>query len=160
MANERLRALEDVEKEIAMILQCAGKKALFYLHYIYSINNEAYAVQWHSCIQILLGCTGCFPEWHFPVNYLRYLFWFKIIFAGNIVLELSKDKHNASLLDRQLGQFQSSVNKVESELSTQIRYLTQVNTDLYFYVVHCITTHNLLCPIKTICSCTQTRVSH
>ncbi len=24
MANERLRALEDVEKEIAMILQCAG----------------------------------------------------------------------------------------------------------------------------------------
>lgn len=25
MANERLRALEDVEKEIAMILQCAGK---------------------------------------------------------------------------------------------------------------------------------------
>lgn len=25
MANERLRALEDVEKEIAMILQCAGE---------------------------------------------------------------------------------------------------------------------------------------
>lgn len=70
MANERLRALEDVEKEIAMILQC----------------------------------------------------------AGNIVLELSKDKHNASLLDRQLVQFQSSVNRVESELSGQIRYLTQVAT--------------------------------
>lgn len=46
--------------------------------------------------------------------------------TGNIVLELSKDKHNASLLDRQLVQFQSSVNKVESELSAQIRYLTQV----------------------------------
>uniref|UniRef100_A0AAQ4QYS3 Mediator of RNA polymerase II transcription subunit 11 n=1 Tax=Gasterosteus aculeatus aculeatus TaxID=481459 RepID=A0AAQ4QYS3_GASAC len=68
MANERLRALEDVEKEIATILQC----------------------------------------------------------AGNIVLELSKDKHNASLLDRQLVQFQGSVNRVESELSGQIRYLTQV----------------------------------
>uniref|UniRef100_A0A3B3Z7G6 Mediator of RNA polymerase II transcription subunit 11 n=1 Tax=Periophthalmus magnuspinnatus TaxID=409849 RepID=A0A3B3Z7G6_9GOBI len=66
----RLRALEEVEKEIAMILQC----------------------------------------------------------AGNIVLELSKDKHNASLLDRQLLQFQSSVNRVESELSAQIRYLTQVAT--------------------------------
>lgn len=25
MANERLRALEEVEKEIAMVLQCAGK---------------------------------------------------------------------------------------------------------------------------------------
>lgn len=70
MANERLRALEEVEKEIAMILQC----------------------------------------------------------AGTIVLELSKDKHNASLLDRQLLQFQSSVNRVESELSAQIRYLTQVAT--------------------------------
>ncbi|KAK2900316.1 mediator of RNA polymerase II transcription subunit 11 [Channa argus] len=70
MANERLRALEEVEKEIGTILQC----------------------------------------------------------AGNIVLELSKDKHNASLLDRQLVQFQGSVNRVESELSAQIRYLTQVAT--------------------------------
>ncbi|XP_056156021.1 mediator of RNA polymerase II transcription subunit 11 [Lampris incognitus] len=70
MANERLRSLEDVEKEIAMILQC----------------------------------------------------------AGNIILELSKDKHNASFLDRQLAQFQTSVNRVESELSAQIRYLTQVAT--------------------------------
>ncbi|XP_028330038.1 mediator of RNA polymerase II transcription subunit 11 isoform X2 [Gouania willdenowi] len=70
MANERLRSLEDVEKEIATVLQC----------------------------------------------------------AGNIVLELSKDKQNASFLDRQLVQFQSSVNRVESELSSQIRYLTQVAT--------------------------------
>ncbi|XP_061524878.1 mediator of RNA polymerase II transcription subunit 11 [Phycodurus eques] len=70
MANERLRALEEVEKEIAMVLQC----------------------------------------------------------AGNILMELSKDKHNASLLDRQLVQFQSSVNRVEGELSGQIRYLTQVAT--------------------------------
>ncbi|KAL4006261.1 retinol dehydrogenase 14 [Sarotherodon galilaeus] len=70
MANDRLRALEDVEKEIAMVLQC----------------------------------------------------------AGNIVLELSKDKHNASFLDRQLIQFQNSVSRVENELSAQIRYLTQVAT--------------------------------
>ncbi|XP_061565906.1 mediator of RNA polymerase II transcription subunit 11 [Cololabis saira] len=70
MANERLRSLEDVEKEIAMILQC----------------------------------------------------------AGNIVLELSKDKQVASFLDKQLVQFQNSINRVESELSAQIRYLTQVAT--------------------------------
>ncbi|XP_038159096.1 mediator of RNA polymerase II transcription subunit 11 [Cyprinodon tularosa] len=70
MANERLRLLEEVEKEIAVVLQC----------------------------------------------------------AGNIVLELSKDKHNASFLDRQLVQFQTSINRVESELSAQIRYLTQVAT--------------------------------
>lgn len=62
-----------------------------------------------------------------------------LLFAGNIVLELSKDKHNASLLDRQLVQFQSSVNRVESELSGQIRYLTQVNytvTMSFFLFVH------------------------
>lgn len=62
-----------------------------------------------------------------------------LLFAGNIVLELSKDKHNASLLDRQLVQFQSSVNRVESELSGQIRYLTQVNytvTVSFFLFVH------------------------
>lgn len=28
MANERLRALEEVEKEIAMVLQCAGEDNL------------------------------------------------------------------------------------------------------------------------------------
>ncbi|XP_009303543.2 mediator of RNA polymerase II transcription subunit 11 isoform X1 [Danio rerio] len=70
MANDRLRALEDVEKEIALVLQS----------------------------------------------------------AGTIVLELSKEKANASLLDRQLNQFQTSINRVESELSSQIRYLTQVAT--------------------------------
>ncbi|XP_059395398.1 mediator of RNA polymerase II transcription subunit 11 [Carassius carassius] len=70
MANDRLRALEDVEKEIALVLQS----------------------------------------------------------AGTIVLELSKEKANASLLDRQLNQFQTSINRVESELSAQIRYLTQVAT--------------------------------
>lgn len=58
--------------------------------------------------------------------------------VGNIVLELSKDKHNASLLDRQLVQFQSSVNRVESELSSQIRYLTQVKD----------TPHPPKCPIQ------------
>ncbi|CDQ83400.1 mediator of RNA polymerase II transcription subunit 11-like [Oncorhynchus nerka] len=70
MANDRLRALEEVENQIATILQC----------------------------------------------------------AGNIVLELSKDKHNASFLDRQLSQFTGSVSRVETELSSQIKYLTQVAT--------------------------------
>ncbi|XP_037537651.1 mediator of RNA polymerase II transcription subunit 11 [Nematolebias whitei] len=51
-----------------------------------------------------------------------------LVSTGNIVLELSKDKHNGSLLDRQLVQFQTSINRIESELSAQIRYLTQVAT--------------------------------
>lgn len=54
--------------------------------------------------------------------------------AGTIVLELSKDKHNASLIDRQLSQFIASVNRVENELSSQIRYLTQVMNCYYVSV--------------------------
>lgn len=53
---------------------------------------------------------------------------FMLDLAGNIVLELSKDKHNASFMDRQLIQFQNSVSRVENELSGQIRYLTQVQS--------------------------------
>lgn len=59
--------------------------------------------------------------------FFRWISCCVLLLAGNIVLELSKDKNNASLLDRQLVQFQSSVNRVEGELSGQIRYLTQVN---------------------------------
>ncbi|KAL8176971.1 UNVERIFIED_CONTAM: Mediator of RNA polymerase II transcription subunit 11 [Gekko kuhli] len=70
LANERLRLLEDLEREIGAALQC----------------------------------------------------------AGTVILELSKEKPNERLLDRQAGQFAASVQKVEAELSGQIRYLTQVAT--------------------------------
>ncbi|XP_053559013.1 mediator of RNA polymerase II transcription subunit 11 [Bombina bombina] len=70
MANERLRVLEEIEREIAAIL----------------LN------------------------------------------AGNVILELSKEKPNERILDRHATQFTGSVQKVESELSAQIRYLTQVAT--------------------------------
>ncbi|XP_053426350.1 mediator of RNA polymerase II transcription subunit 11 isoform X2 [Nycticebus coucang] len=65
LANERLRALEDIEREIGAILQNA---------------------------------------------------------------ELSKEKTNERLLDRQAAAFTASVQHVEAELSAQIRYLTQVAT--------------------------------
>ncbi|XP_061447064.1 mediator of RNA polymerase II transcription subunit 11 [Rhineura floridana] len=48
--------------------------------------------------------------------------------AGTVILELSKEKPNERLLERQASQFVASVQKVESELSAQIRYLTQVAT--------------------------------
>ncbi|XP_069833990.1 mediator of RNA polymerase II transcription subunit 11 [Dendropsophus ebraccatus] len=70
LANERLRILEEIEREIAAIL----------------LN------------------------------------------AGNVILELSKEKPNERLLDRHASQFTASMQKVESELSGQIRYLTQVAT--------------------------------
>ncbi|XP_063772738.1 mediator of RNA polymerase II transcription subunit 11 isoform X2 [Pseudophryne corroboree] len=70
LANERLRILEEIEREIATIL----------------LN------------------------------------------AGNVILELSKEKPNERMLDRQAAQFTASMQKVESELSGQIRYLTQVAT--------------------------------
>ncbi|XP_054848176.1 mediator of RNA polymerase II transcription subunit 11 [Eublepharis macularius] len=70
LANERLRLLEELEREIGAALQC----------------------------------------------------------AGTVILELSKEKPNERLLERQAGQFAAAVQKVEAELSAQIRYLTQVAT--------------------------------
>lgn len=46
--------------------------------------------------------------------------------AGTVILELSKEKTNERLLDRQAAAFTASVQHVEAELSGQIRYLTQV----------------------------------
>lgn len=48
--------------------------------------------------------------------------------AGTAILELSKEKTNERLLDRQAAAFTTSVQHVEAELSAQIRYLTQVAT--------------------------------
>ncbi|XP_059524869.1 mediator of RNA polymerase II transcription subunit 11 isoform X2 [Myotis daubentonii] len=70
LANERLRALEDIEREIGAILQN----------------------------------------------------------AGTVILELSKEKTNERLLDRQAAAFTASVQHVEAELSAQIRYLTQMRS--------------------------------
>ncbi|KAE8631880.1 hypothetical protein XENTR_v10001344 [Xenopus tropicalis] len=85
MANERLRALEEIEREIAAIL----------------LN------------------------------------------AGNVILELSKEKPNERVLDKQATQFTASVQRVESELSGQIRYLTQVSN----FMVVLISENNILCQI-------------
>lgn len=115
MANERLRALEDVEKEIAIILHCAGMfcawNLLQLLHVVFLTNDELY---------------GCSSSNIVPFQRQKN--------PGTIVMELSKDKHNASLIDRQLSQFIASVNRVENELSSQIRYLTQVNTSRHKFI--------------------------
>uniref|UniRef100_A0A8C5ZTE6 Mediator of RNA polymerase II transcription subunit 11 n=1 Tax=Marmota marmota marmota TaxID=9994 RepID=A0A8C5ZTE6_MARMA len=80
LANERLRALEDIEREIGAILQNAGSE-----------RDEQKAER-------------------------------------TVILELSKEKTNERLLDRQAAAFTASVQHVEAELSAQIRYLTQVAT--------------------------------
>ncbi|XP_077825014.1 mediator of RNA polymerase II transcription subunit 11 isoform X1 [Macaca mulatta] len=78
LANERLRALEDIEREIGAILQN----------------------------------------------------------AGTVILELSKEKTNERLLDRQAAAFTASVLHVEAELSAQIRYLTQASRRLGLTKTH------------------------
>nr|KAF6457431.1 mediator complex subunit 11 [Rousettus aegyptiacus] len=85
LANERLRALEDIEREIGAILQNAGSG--------YD-DREAGRVRQ----------------------------------TRTVILELSKEKTNERLLDRQAAAFTASVQHVEAELSAQIRYLTQVAT--------------------------------
>ncbi|XP_023509152.1 mediator of RNA polymerase II transcription subunit 11 isoform X1 [Equus quagga] len=82
LANERLRALEDIEREIGAILQNAGS----------GYDDQRAGSE------------------------------------STVILELSKEKTNERLLDRQAAAFTASVQHVEAELSAQIRYLTQVAT--------------------------------
>ena len=44
MANDRLRALEETEKEIAMILQCAGPCSDAYSSYNVGVDKRLYFV--------------------------------------------------------------------------------------------------------------------
>ncbi|KAF6095351.1 mediator complex subunit 11 [Phyllostomus discolor] len=87
LANERLRALEDIEREIGAILQNAG----------WGYDDR-------------MADSEREPR------------------ARTVILELSKEKTNERLLDRQAAAFTASVQHVEAELSAQIRYLTQVAT--------------------------------
>lgn len=136
LANERLRALEDIEREIGAILQNAG-----------SGYHEPEGRE-----RARAPCTGAQPrggagmgrdprrqrcearrggggrgrplggaglqvsEQPRPLSAP----------AGTVILELSKEKTNERLLDRQAAAFTASVQHVEAELSAQIRYLTQV----------------------------------
>lgn len=97
LANERLRVLEDIEREIGAILQNAGSET---------------HLGWGGT----LACAGTRLSWGTP----------PIPLAGTVILELSKEKTNERLLDRQAAAFMASVQHVEAELSSQIRYLTQV----------------------------------
>ncbi|KAG8517097.1 Mediator of RNA polymerase II transcription subunit 11 [Galemys pyrenaicus] len=95
-ANERLRALEDIEREIGAILQNAGS------------GYEDYRTRKEKGV-------------------LERQFDYRSR-VGTVILELSKEKTNERLLDRQAAAFTASVQHVEAELSAQIRYLTQVAT--------------------------------
>ncbi|XP_036922108.1 mediator of RNA polymerase II transcription subunit 11 isoform X1 [Sturnira hondurensis] len=94
LANERLRALEDIEREIGAILQNAG--------WGYDAGRQRVRESREHVRQ--------------PENW------------STVILELSKEKTNERLLDRQAAAFTASVQHVEAELSAQIRYLTQVAT--------------------------------
>ncbi|XP_032870558.1 mediator of RNA polymerase II transcription subunit 11-like, partial [Amblyraja radiata] len=48
--------------------------------------------------------------------------------TASAIVEMSKEKGTERVLDRHVTQFTSSVQRIELELSGQIRYLTQVAT--------------------------------
>lgn len=128
LANERLRALEDIEREIGAILQNAGSGR----------GEPATWSESESSRDAAHGRVGC--EAHVQQKTGRerrasgqgttVSLWVTPPLsspAGTVILELSKEKTNERLLDRQAAAFTASVQHVEAELSAQIRYLTQVS---------------------------------
>ncbi|XP_069338168.1 mediator of RNA polymerase II transcription subunit 11 isoform X1 [Eulemur rufifrons] len=104
LANERLRALEDIEREIGAILQNAGSRC----------NNGSAGSDSEAKLRRHAGIGDLEQGWGGILS--------------TVILELSKEKTNERLLDRQAAAFTASVQHVEAELSAQIRYLTQVAT--------------------------------
>ena len=66
MANERLRVLEDVEKEIAMVLQCAGEGILLYRNCIIYILGDF----WYCCISVIYDLLSARVEPKMSAFYL------------------------------------------------------------------------------------------
>ncbi|XP_051900497.1 LOW QUALITY PROTEIN: mediator of RNA polymerase II transcription subunit 11 [Pristis pectinata] len=111
-ANEKLRNLEEVEKEIALILQKIRNRGSERKSNLAGLI-EIPTTQWTCLSGVLVtvedgGCTSNLPapSWR-----------------------LSKEKPTERTLDRHASQFNASVQRVEMELSSQIRYLTQVLRD-------------------------------
>lgn len=118
LANERLRALEDIEREIGAILQNAGSGRD---GGTCAARRQAVGTGGSPSARAAGRVPGRVPgrgSTRPAPPSLRP--------AGTVILELSKEKSNERLLDRQAAAFTASVQHVEAELSAQIRYLTQV----------------------------------
>jgi len=63
-------------------------------------------------------------------------FMFKIFlcYTGQACMELSKEKSSLKQAESQTHQFLKTLGQLESKLSEQINYLTQVSTGMYIYL--------------------------
>lgn len=90
---EKIHVLDEIEKEIILVIQSAGK----WNHFYYIISD-----------------------------YFAYIL---LIFSlGQTLQELSKEKSSQKSAETQAQQFLKTLSSVESKLSDQINYLTQVST--------------------------------
>lgn len=56
--------------------------------------------------------------------------------AGQACMELSKEKSSLKQAESQTHQFLKTLGQLESKLSEQINYLTQVSTGMYIYLIN------------------------
>lgn len=97
---ERIQILDDIEKDIITCLQCAGT---------YIDMNFLDIFEFFMRLS-LLKCT------------------FTLKFPAQALLELSKEKSGQKQAETNTSQFLRTLSQVESKLSDQINYLTQVST--------------------------------
>lgn len=103
---ERIQVLDDIEKDIITCLQCAGKRFMICLTYGSVISLDGKWI-WTKCFFELVNVT---------------------LISAQALLELSKEKSGQKQAETNTSQFLRTLNQVESKLSDQINYLTQVST--------------------------------
>lgn len=96
---ERIQILETIEKDIIVCLQSAGDQ--------------------QTCL------TYKYTIWNVILSNYRIIWSFYI---GQAFVELSKEKSSLKQAEAQTQQFLKTLGHVESKLSEQINYLTQVST--------------------------------
>lgn len=85
----------------------------------------------HALDEIEQEIIMCLQSAGFYFNYIRYIYIYIKFFpisSGQALQELSKEKSSQKSAETQTQQFIKSLSNVESKLSDQINYLTQVST--------------------------------
>lgn len=111
---ERIQILDDIEKDIITCLQCAGKN-YFKMQYNLTDLFEGLDIKiqqfYYIADHFVVAQTNC-----------------EILVSAQALLELSKEKSGQKQAETNTSQFLRTLSQVESKLSDQINYLTQVST--------------------------------
>lgn len=96
---ERIQSLEAIEKDIILCLKSAGKCVILYTYNLW-LSEKLKSKRLYN----------------------------NFISTGDAFQELSKDKSNIKNAENHTNHFMKTLSQVETKLSEQINYLTQVST--------------------------------